>query len=133
MRKYIASVTMKNKETGKKELTIIESEYDRKSDFYNDLRKNGYSVRFITTEEKFDEDCEKWHEANERSKRIRKAIYASDKMHAEKMNMTVAEYRTWCNAYIPSRPGGYEDNERSGYVHRRKYQSMEICKEPNTI
>lgn len=96
--KYIASVTMKNEETGKKELTLIEREYDRKSDFYNDLRCNGFSVRFITTEEKFDEDCEKWHEANEKSKRIHKAIYASDKMHAEKMDMSVAEYRAWLNA-----------------------------------
>lgn len=96
--KYIASVTMKNEETGKKELMLIEREYDRKSDFYNDLRGNGYSVRFITTEEKFDEDCAKWHEANEKSKRIHKAIYESDKMHAERMNMTVAEYRAWLNA-----------------------------------
>ena len=94
---YIASVTMKNEETGKKELTLIKREYDRKSDFYHDLRANGYSVRFITTEEKFDEDCEKWHEANEKSKKIHNAIYASDKMHAEKMNMTVAEYRAWLN------------------------------------
>ena len=91
---YIASV--RDKET--KKLQLIEREYNRKSDFYNDLRNNGYSVRFITTEEKFDEDCEKWHEKNELSKRYHNAIYASDKMHAEKMNMTVAEYRAWCKA-----------------------------------
>lgn len=94
MKKYIASV--RDKET--KKLQLIEREYDRKSDFYNDLRNNGYSVRFITTEEKFDEDCEKWHEKNELCKRIRKNIYASDKMHAEKMNMTVTQYRAWCKA-----------------------------------
>ena len=94
MKKYIASV--RDKET--KKLQLIEREYDRKSDFYNDLRNNGYSVRFITTEEKFDEDCEKWHEKNELCKRIHKDIYASDKMHAEKMNMTVTQYRAWCKA-----------------------------------
>ena len=93
MKKYIASV--RDKET--KKLQLIESGYDRKSDFYNDLRGNGYSVRFITTEEKFDEDCEKWHAKNELCKNIHKAIYASDKMHAEKMNMTIAEYRAWLN------------------------------------
>lgn len=66
MTKYIASV--RDKET--KLLSIIESEYDRKSDFYSDLHGNGYSVRFISTEEKFDEDCQKWHERNERRKLI---------------------------------------------------------------
>ena len=94
MKKYIASV--RDKET--KKLQVIEREYNRKSDFYNDLRCNGYSVRFISTEEKFDEDCEKWHAKNELSKYVHKAMYASDKMFAEKMNMTVAEYRAWLKA-----------------------------------
>lgn len=95
--KYIASVTMKNEKTGKRELILIEKEYDRKSDFYNDLRGNGYSVRFISTEEKFDEDCEKWHAKNELSKYVHKAMYESDKRLAKKMNMSVAEYRAWLN------------------------------------
>ena len=90
---YIASV--RDKET--KKLQLIEREYDRKSDSYNDLRNNGYSVRFIATEETFDNECEKWHEKNELCKRIRKNIYASDKRLASKMNMTVAEYRAWLN------------------------------------
>lgn len=91
---YIASV--RDKET--KKLQLIKREYDRKSDFYNDLRCNGYSVRFIATEETFDAECEKWHERNEASKRYHNAIYASDKKHAEKMGMTVSEYRAWLNA-----------------------------------
>lgn len=91
--KYIASV--RDKET--KQLMIIEREYARKSDFYSDLKGNGYSVRFITTEEKFDEDCDKWHAKNELSKNIHKAIYAADKAEAERMNMTVAQYRAWLN------------------------------------
>lgn len=91
MKHYIASV--RDKET--KELMLIEKDYERKSDFYSDLRGNGYSVRFITTEDKFDEACAKWHEANELSKSIHKAQYASDKKHAENMGMSVAEYRDW--------------------------------------
>lgn len=93
MKKYIASV--RDKET--KQLMILEREYDRKFDFYIDLRNNGYSVRFIATEETFDEECEKWHAKNETSKRVHKALYAFDKKQAEKMNMTVAEYRAWLN------------------------------------
>lgn len=91
---YIASV--RDKETRK--LQIIKREYNKKSDFYNDLRGNGYSVRFIATEETFDEECEKWHERNERSKSYHKAVYESDKMHATNMHMTVSEYRAWLNA-----------------------------------
>lgn len=91
--KYVASV--RDKMT--KKLMIIEQDYNRKSDFYKDLRDNDYSVRFITTPEKFDEDCEKWHERNELNKRVRKNIYAMDKAHAEKLNMSVTEYRKWFN------------------------------------
>lgn len=66
--KYIASC--RDKET--KKLTIIEREYDNKKDFESDLRRNGYSIRFITTEDKFDEAAQKWNEACERSKRYHK-------------------------------------------------------------
>ena len=89
MKKYIASVTLDG------ELQTIEREYDRKQDFYSDLRANGYRVRFISTEEKFDEDCEKYNEACERNKAVKNAIYASDKKQAEAMNMTVAQFRAW--------------------------------------
>lgn len=67
---YIASV--RNKKT--RELTIITSDYETKKEFEEDLRGNGYSIRFITTEDKFDEDCAKWHAANERSKAYHKAV-----------------------------------------------------------
>jgi hypothetical protein len=66
MKKYIASV--RDKET--KKLMLIEREYDRKADFESDLRCNGYAIRFITTPDKFDEACEKWHEYNERCKYV---------------------------------------------------------------
>lgn len=89
MKKYIASVTFDG------ELQIIEKEYDRKQDFYNDLKANGYRVRFISTEEKFDEDAIKYNERCEMNKRIKNAIYASDKKQAEAMNMTVAQFRAY--------------------------------------
>lgn len=66
--KYIASV--RDKET--KELMIIEREYDTKKHFYDDLRGNNFAVRFITTEEKFDEDCVKYHEMWEKIKESKK-------------------------------------------------------------
>lgn len=92
---YIASV--RDKET--RELQVIEREYDRKSDFYSDLRGNGYSVRFIATEETFDEECEKWYEKNERSKRYHKIKYNIDKEYADKYGVSVAHYRRAYNAY----------------------------------
>lgn len=91
MKHYIAMVT----DPDTRELLGIRRDYKRKSDFYRDLRGNGYHVRFITTEENFDADCAKWHERNDLSKAIHKAIYASDKMLAERKGMSVAEYRAY--------------------------------------
>lgn len=108
MKKYIASV--RDKET--KKLMLIEREYDRKSDFYSDLRNNGYSVRFITTEEKFDKDCEKWHEQNETSKRYHQIKHDIDKEYADKYGISVAHYRraykAWSDAIM--------DEERVCYL-----------------
>ena len=92
MTKYIAAVTYEGK------LEVIEREYNRKSDFYSDLRGNGYRVRFISTEEKFEEDAIKYDEACERNKFVKKAMYESDKESAKRMNMTVKEYRAWLKA-----------------------------------
>lgn len=89
MKEYMASVTFDG------ELEIIKREYDSKKHFYNDLRGNGYRVRFISTEEKFDEDCEKYHNACEINKSAKRAKYAHDKKFAQRMNMTVKEYRNW--------------------------------------
>ena len=76
MTTYIASV--RDKET--KELQLITKEYERKSDFYEDLRMNGYSVRFITTPEKFDEDCEKYAEKCKKSSIYHKVTYKANKL-----------------------------------------------------
>ena len=89
MKKYVASVTYEGK------LEIIEREYNNKKDFYTDLRCNGYRIRFISTPENFDCDCEKYHEACETNKRVKKAIYESDRKIAQSMNMSVKEYRNW--------------------------------------
>lgn len=88
MKKYIASV--RDKET--KKLMIIEREYNNKKDFERDLRGNGFSIRFISTPEKFDEDCEKWHEYNECCKRISKLKTETRKELAAKHGMSVREY-----------------------------------------
>lgn len=95
MKTFVASVRDKKS----REIKIIERDYERKSDFYNDLRGNGYSVRFITTPDKFDEACEKWYEACEMSKAIHKAQYAADKKSAERRGMTVVEYRAEIKSY----------------------------------
>ncbi len=81
MKEYIASV--RDKQT--RELKIFRMEYETKKDFYTDLRNNGYSVRFITTEENFDRDCEKWHERNELNKRIAKRRRDSQKEFAKEI------------------------------------------------
>ena len=54
---YIASV--EDKRT--KKIGTIKSEYSSKLDFAEDLRRNGYSIRFIATEKSFDYVCEKYH------------------------------------------------------------------------
>lgn len=92
MKKLIASVV--DRET--KKLQIIEREcYETKKAFREDLLANGYSVRFIATEETFDEECEKYHERVNRQVRINKMLWESDKKHAAQMNMSVKEYREW--------------------------------------
>lgn len=92
MKLYVACVTLDGK------VEIIRSEYNRKQDFYSDLRSNGYRVRFISTEENFDADCEKYHERCEKNKLIKKLVYASHKDSANRMHMTVKEYRAWLKA-----------------------------------
>lgn len=92
MKKLIASVV--DKET--KKLQIIERDcYKTKKEFKIDLLANGYSVRFIATEETFDEECEKYHERINCQARINKLLYESDKRHAMQMGMSVKEYRRW--------------------------------------
>jgi len=56
--KYIASV--RDPETNA--IVIIKRDYPTKKQLAEDLRNNGYRVRVISTEDKFDEDCEKYYD-----------------------------------------------------------------------
>lgn len=87
--KYIAAVTLERK------LEIIEREYPTKKAFAEELRANGYRVQFISTPEKFDEDCTKYHNAVEKTKAIHKAVYECHKKEAKRMHMTIKEYKSW--------------------------------------
>lgn len=66
--------------------------------FEVDLRANGYRIKFISTPEKFDEDSEKYNEIWERNKLVKNLIYAEHKKSAERMHMTVKEFRAWLKA-----------------------------------
>lgn len=62
---YIASVRCG--ETN--EITVIERDYSTKKQFREDLRGNGFRVRYISTPVTFDEDTHKYHEKLERDRR----------------------------------------------------------------
>lgn len=72
--KYVASV--RNKDTNKLEV-ITREDYSSKKSFEADLKRNGYKVRFISTEDKFDEDCDKYNSKLESAKAARKATSKS--------------------------------------------------------
>ena len=61
MKEYIASVRFEN------EVFEMKREYRTKAAFKADLLENGFSVRFITTAEKYDEDVTKYYERLERT------------------------------------------------------------------
>lgn len=121
MTKYIASV--KDRETKKVEL--IEREYDSKKGFETDLRTNGYAVRFISTPEKFDEDCEKFAKQLELKRNVAKAKRDSDKrvkaMRKETVTVELLAFTgmvigTFEAKYLES-AGGYEiETKRSGLM-----------------
>lgn len=92
MKLYVACVTFEGK------IEIVKSEYNRKQDFYIDLRGNGYKVRFISTEENFDADCEKYHERCEMNRIRNNARYRATAQFAKEMKMTVKEFKAWQKA-----------------------------------
>ena len=78
--KYIAAVKWEGK------IEIIERDtYTSKKAFAADLRANGYKVRFISTEEKFDEDCTKYHERIQAQTELRRYIKEAEKKTAQKV------------------------------------------------
>ena len=62
MKEYIASVRFEN------EVFEMKREYRTKAAFRADLLENGFSVRFITTAEKYDENVAKYYERLERAR-----------------------------------------------------------------
>ena len=62
MKEYIASVRFDG------EVFEMKREYRTKAAFRADLLENGFSVRFITTAEKYDEDVTKYYERLERTR-----------------------------------------------------------------
>ena len=88
---YWAAV--RNKETNQLEV-IKRDDYSSKKDFAHDLRANGYAVRFISTPDKFDEDCENYYLECEKRQNIRKCVSES------KERMEIAEQETELNAEV---------------------------------
>lgn len=78
-----------------KKWEIIKSEYPTKKAFREDLNANGYAVRFIATEETWDEESEKWGERNERNKAIQKYIRMSDDQKKIEWEKHRAEQEKW--------------------------------------
>lgn len=70
MNTYIASV--RDKDT--KEFKIITGEYKSMASMSRELRANGYSVRFIATEETFEDACEKYNTELEIRRRVHKKM-----------------------------------------------------------
>ena len=88
---YWAAV--RNKETNQLEV-IKRDDYSSKKDFAHDLRANGYAVRFISTPDKFDEDCENYYWECEKRQNVRKCVSES------KERMEIAEQETELNAEV---------------------------------
>lgn len=89
--KYIASV--RDRQTGK--IEIIERDcYKTKKEFKEDLAGNGYTIRFITTEEDFDKACEERYWKLHQRSIVNKLHWESEKKTAEKLGYkSVAEMR----------------------------------------
>ena len=77
---FVASV--RNTETN--EFEIVRGEYTNRNEFYAALREQGYRVRYVSTEENFEHDGEKYKKACEKVKADRKAARAAKKMEAKK-------------------------------------------------
>lgn len=70
MKKYTAFV----KDNFDKTYTMVTSEYNTKADFIKDLKANGYSVRFVSIADKFEENFNEYCEMKERGFRSLKEM-----------------------------------------------------------
>lgn len=53
---YTASVYDENNQ-----IVIIESDYQRKIDFIEDIKRNGYKLRFASKATTFEKECKKYY------------------------------------------------------------------------
>lgn len=85
---YTASVTYNGR------VEILENlEYRNIRECKNELRANGYKVRFVCKPEDFDEACEKLYQKREDKSHINKIQYEYDREEAKKYNTSVKTYR----------------------------------------
>ena len=75
-----------------KTLVVNIQQYTKK-DATEDLRRNGYKVKFVSTEENFDKDLEKYLYRKALNNSIAKCKYKSDKEEAKMYNCSVAVLR----------------------------------------
>ena len=81
-KKKLLVASVRNTETN--EFEIVRGEYANRNEFYAALREQGYRVRYVSTEENFEHDGEKYKKACEKVKADRKAARAAKKMEAKK-------------------------------------------------
>lgn len=76
-KKKLLVASVRNTETN--EFEIVRGEYANRNEFYAALREQGYRVRYVSTEEKFERDGEKYKKACEKVKANRKAARMAKK------------------------------------------------------
>lgn len=81
-KKKLLVASVRNTETN--EFEVVRGEHANRNEFYAALREQGYRVRYVSTEENFERDGEKYKKACEKVKADRKAARAAKKMEAKK-------------------------------------------------
>ena len=81
-KKKLLVASVRNTETN--EFEVVRGEYANRNEFYAALRERGYRVRYVSTEENFERDGEKYKKACDKVKADRKAARAAKKMEAKK-------------------------------------------------
>lgn len=84
-KKKLLIASVRNTETN--EFEVVRGEYANRNEFYAALREQGYRVRYVSTEENFERDGEKYKKACDKVKADRKAARAAKK--EAKKNETV--------------------------------------------
>lgn len=84
-KKKLLVASVRNTETN--EFEVVHGEYANRNEFYAALREQGYRVRYVSTEENFERDGEKYKKACDKVKADRKAARAAKK--EAKKNETV--------------------------------------------